>query len=64
MHHCLFVPHEVIRQHRPGFLQRFADAGDVAVAEDAEHAADERLFAAVAHGALLRKEADDRLRRC
>ena len=43
-------------------VQRLADAGDVAVAEDAEDAAEERLLAAVARRALLRQKPHHRLR--
>src|SRR6185437_12187527 len=38
-------------------LQRLADPGDVAVAEDSEHAGDERTLHAVPLGALHREEA-------
>ncbi len=42
-------------------LERLADAGDVAVAEDAEAAGEEGLLHAVALGILLLQERDQRL---
>ncbi len=44
-------------------MQRRAEARDVAVAEDGEHARDQRLVATVDHRALHGEVADDRLRR-
>jgi hypothetical protein len=51
------------RQHAARVVERLAQAGDVAVAEDAEHARDERPLLAVYQRALNRQEAHDRLRR-
>ena len=52
MDHRLFVAALVIAQRAAGLVQGLADAGDVAVAEDAEHAGEERLLPAVAFAAL------------
>ncbi len=61
VHHGLFVAALVVR-HRVGVLQqRLADAGDVAVAEDAPGGADEPLPHAVAFGVLGGQEAYERL---
>ncbi|CAM5681362.1 hypothetical protein SVIOM74S_07859 [Streptomyces violarus] len=62
VHHGLFVAALVVR-HRVGvFQERLADAGDVAVAEDAPGGADEPLPDAVAFGVLGGEETDQRLR--
>ncbi len=62
VHHRLLVARQVVAHRAALFLQRLPDAGDVAVPEDAEHAAEERLFAAVTRGSLLRQESHHRLR--
>src|SRR5204862_7848854 len=62
VHHGLFVPREVIRHRRPEGLERFADAGDVAVTENAEHAGNERPLPSIARRALLRQKPHHRLR--
>ena len=64
--HGLLVAGEVVGQVRAavqlGLQQRLADAGDVAVAEDAEAPGDQPLLAAVALGVLGGQEPDERLR--
>ena len=71
MHHRLLVAGEDVgktrahpRFERPGLVlqQRLADAGDVAVSEDAEAAGEQPLALAVALGPLGREELDGRLR--
>ena len=59
--HRLLVARLVERQQVAVLLQRLADAGDVAVAEDAEAAGEEALAAAVALDLLRRQESDERL---
>ncbi len=61
VHHGLLVAAEVVAEVGV-FLQRFADAGDVAVSEDAEAAGEEALLGAVARNVLLLEEGDERLR--
>ena len=58
--HGLFIAAEVVAEAGV-LLERLAQAGDVAVAEDAEAAFDETLFARVAAGKLGLKERDDGL---
>ena len=61
VHHRLLVARQVVAQAAV-LLQRLADAGDVAVAEDAEHAGEERRRRAVALDLLGGQERDQRLR--
>ena len=60
--HGLLVAREVVAKRVAMLLQRLTDAGDVAVPEDPEHAAEERLLVSVARGPLLREESHERLR--
>ena len=60
--HRLLVPGLEVREQLGALVQRFADPGDVAVAEDAEAAAEEAVLDAVALHDLLREEADESLR--
>ena len=65
VHHALLVAGQVVGQIRaPGQLgleQGLADAGDVAVTEDAEASGDRRLLDAVPLAVLLGQEPDHRL---
>ena len=65
MCHGLFVMRAQRRQFMTMLIQRFADARDVAVSEDREHAAEQRFGAGAVLGpdALRREVADQRLRR-
>ena len=60
MHHRLLVAALVVAKVGV-LLERLADAGDVAVAEDAEAAGEEGLLHAVALDVLLLEEGDQRL---
>ena len=60
--HGLLVAREVVAKRVAMLLQRLADAGDVAVAENPEHAAEKRLLMSVARGPLPREESHERLR--
>ena len=60
--HRLLVARQIVAQGCSLLLQGLADTGDVAMAEDAEHAAKKRLLAAVARRSLLRHESHHRLR--
>ena len=60
--HRLLVVRSVGRQHIPVPVERFAHAGDVAVAEDGPDAGEERHLPAVADRPLRRQETDKRLR--
>ena len=62
MHHRLLVARVVEGQRVLLLEQRLADAGDVAVAEDAEAARDQALLHAVALAVLDAQEPDQRLR--
>ena len=62
MHHRLLVAREVVADRAALFLQRLPDAGDVAVAEDPEYAAEQRLLASVARRFLLGEKSHERLR--
>ena len=62
MHHGLLVAREVEAQAIAALLQGLADAGHVAVAEDAEHAGHEAPLHAVALAVLAGQELHDRLR--
>jgi hypothetical protein len=60
--HRLLVVRAVGRQLRAMPIQRFADAGHVAVTEDRPDAGEERHLASVDHGTLCGEIADERLR--
>ena len=60
--HRLLVARRVVGQQVVVLLQRLAEAGDVAVAEDAEAAGEEALAPPVALDVLGGEEADERLR--
>src|SRR6185436_19071547 len=60
--HRLLVARQIAADAILRLEQRLADAGDVAMAEDREHAAEERLLDAVEAGVLLRQALDQRLR--
>ena len=62
MHHPLLVARLVVAEPAAGLLQRLAQAGHVAVPEDAEHAREERRLPPVTLDVLLRQELDRRLR--
>ena len=62
MHHRLLVPGLVVGEELRALVERLADPGDVAVAEDAEAAAEELLLEPVALHKLVREEADEGLR--
>jgi hypothetical protein len=61
VHHRLFVSALVIAQAIAHLVQRLADAGDVAVAEDAKHAGKEALPMSVALAVLDAQESHERL---
>ena len=61
MDHRLLVAREHVGHLVARLEQRLTDAGDVAVAEDAEAAGDQPLLDPVALGVLVRQEADERL---
>ena len=61
VHHRLLVPRLVVGQQLGRLVQRFADARDVAVAEDAEASAEEALLHPVALDVLRSEEAEQRL---
>ena len=63
MHHRLLVPALVVGQELRALVERLADAADVAVAEDAEAAAEEAVLDAVPLDVLRREEAQEGLRR-
>ena len=63
MHHRLLVPALVVGQELGALVERLADAADVAVAEDAEAAAEEAVLDAVPLDVLHREEAQEGLRR-
>ena len=48
VHHCLLVAREVVRELFTAFEECFAEAGDVAVAEDAKTSREEAIRLAVA----------------
>ena len=60
--HRLLVVRTVGRQFGAMAIQRLADAGDVAVAEDRPHAAEQRDLASVADRSLRGEKPDERLR--
>ena len=60
--HALLVLPADRRQLVARLVEREAEAGDVAVAEDREHTREERRLATVDHRPLGDQEADDRLR--
>ena len=62
MRHRLLVMGAVGRQRLARGVKRLAEPGDIAVAEDGEHALDEPLLAAVDLHLLRAEEADHRLR--
>ena len=64
VHHRLFVARRVVRQAIAVLVQRLADAGHVAVAEDAEAAGEEAVTDAVALHLLDGQEADQGLGGC
>ncbi len=61
MHHPLLAARLVVGQQLGALVERLADSGDVAVAEDAEAAAEEPLLDPVALNVLGREEPDQRL---
>src|SRR5205807_2215754 len=61
MHHRLLVARHDEAQAIARGEERFAEPGDVAVAEDAEHAGEHRLRPAVARAALRDQEFHERL---
>ena len=63
MHHRLLVARLVVGEQLWALVERLADPGDVAVAEDPEAAAEEAVLHPVAFDVLLREEPDERLRR-
>ena len=63
VHHRLLVAALVVAKPIAHLVERLPDAGDVAVAEDAEDASEERLPPAVALAELHAQEPDQRLRR-
>ena len=56
VHHGLLVAGLVVGQVLPVFVERLADSGDVAVAENAEYGGDEPPFHAVALAELDGKD--------
>ena len=62
MRHRLLVVRAVGRQLVADLVERLADAGDIAMAEDRPDAAEDRQLLAVDHGHLPRHEAGQRLR--
>jgi hypothetical protein len=62
VHHRLLVARGKEAEQVGPLVQRLPDAGDVAVAEDPEAAAEEAAPFAVALDGLRRQEADERLR--
>ena len=61
-HLRLFVAALIVAHIRGVLFQRLADAGDVAVAEDAPHAGEEAVLDAIAGDVLARQVFDQRLR--
>src|SRR5204862_3756530 len=62
VHHRLLVPGLVVGEELRALVERLADPGDVAVAEDAEAAAEEPVLDPVALDELVREETDEGLR--
>ena len=62
MDHRLLVARQDRADRVARLEQRLAEAGDVAVAEDGEHAAEQRALVAVEARVLLREKTNNRLR--